>query len=91
MIALLGVHGANQGRLVHLPGHQRQHLGNLYPRDVGRDWPERAVWLWIPEIDLARAAFEIEQNAGLRLALSAVGWCGLGRTQVPAQAHFEKA
>src|SRR5437764_2363465 len=68
VIVLLGVHGADNRQLVHVPGNLRQQFRHLDSGDVGGDRLEVAVRLWIPGIDVAGASVQPEQNARLGLA-----------------------
>lgn len=52
MIVLLGMHGPNDGELVHVPGGQGQDLRDLDAVDVGGDGFEGAVGFRVPGVHL---------------------------------------
>ena len=65
MVVAEGLDGPDQRQLVQ-PGKQ---LGNPDAVDLGGDGPEGTVGLGIPRIDLAGAALQSDQDAGLGLRI----------------------
>ena len=68
MVRAASVHRTDQRELVHSLGHFRKQLRDLNSGNVGRDRLEVAVGLRIPGVDVARTAFEPEEDNGVRLA-----------------------
>src|SRR5262245_57457129 len=64
-------HAADQGNLVHDPGHARQVFAKPQTRDARADGPEltadlsRGVRLWVPGVKLAGAAVVKQQDTRL--------------------------
>ena len=92
MVVLLGVHGADDGQLVHLPGSSGKQLRDLDSIHASGDGLKRAVGLGVPGVDLAGAAIEPDQDAGLSLSRSP-GRCPQGplERQVAVQANAQEA
>src|SRR5262245_8196477 len=97
MPRMLMVHAAEQTILVGTPREVGNVFANANAVHVGRDRPEFAaemgwrVGLEIEDVDLARAAEEIDEDAGLRPTTAAARLSRAGRRFPAAQRHAERA